>query len=276
MARRRIALSCAVFAACAAIACSPVLADEAHPVAEIRPGVLAGYLAQDSLPDSSALLPPPPAEGSPALAMDQETSRAAIALAGSKRWNLAGSDANLSFPWAAGVFSCALGAPISLVGAPHLYQLLRRTMTDAGQSTRAAKDRYRRPRPFMVNKAATCTPGAEAQLAEDGAYPSGHAAIGWTWALILAEISPAESAAILARGRAFAQSRLVCNVHWQSDVTESLVLAAAVVARLHGDPAFLADLDAAKGDLSALRARKQLPQRDCKAEATALAQPQAP
>jgi acid phosphatase (class A) len=273
---RAISFSSAILAACVGVACGPTRADETHPVPEIRPGVLAGYLAQESLPDSIALLPSPPAEGSPALAMDQEISRAAIALAGSKRWNLAGSDANLSFPWAAGVFSCALNAPISLLGAPHLYQLLRRTMTDAGQSTRAAKDRFHRPRPFMVNKAATCTPGAEAQLAEDGAYPSGHAAIGWTWALILAEISPTESAAILNRGRAFAQSRVVCNVHWQSDVTESLVLAAATVARLHGDPAFLADLEAAKGELAALRAKKQPPQRDCKAEAEALAQPQAP
>jgi len=41
------------------------LADEMG-VREIRPGVLAGYLAKTALPDSLALLPPPPALGSAA------------------------------------------------------------------------------------------------------------------------------------------------------------------------------------------------------------------
>jgi acid phosphatase (class A) len=263
-------------AACLAIAAGCAMGEETHPAADIRPGVAAGYLPQDAVPDSLVLLPPPPAEGSAALTMDREISRAEIALEGSKRWKFAGMDANLSFPWAAGAFVCALGAPVSLLNTPHLYQLLRRTMTDAAQSARAAKDRYKRPRPFMVNKAPTCTPGAEEHLAQDGAYPSGHAAIGWAWALILSEISPEQSSAILARGRAFGQSRVVCNVHWQSDVTESLVLGAATVARLHADSAFLADLDAAKAELAAARAKKQPPQRDCKVEAEALAQQPSP
>ena len=42
----------------------------------------------------------------------------------------------------------------------------------------------------MVNQMATCTPAEETMLREDGSYPSGHNAIGWAWALILAEIAP--------------------------------------------------------------------------------------
>ena len=265
---RRAAL---IVVACITIAARCAIAEEAHPVADVRPGVAAGYLSQNSIPDSLVLLPPPPPEGSAALASDREISQTDIALEGSKRWKLAGMDANLSFPWAAGDFACALGAPVSLLDTPHLYQLLRRTMTDAAQSTRAAKDHYARQRPFMVNKAPTCTPGAVEHLAQDGAYPSGHAAIGWSWALILSEISPDQGSAILTRGRAFAQSRVICNVHWQSDVTESLVLGAATVARLHADPTFIADLTAAKAELAAVRGKKP-PQRDCKVEADALAQ----
>jgi acid phosphatase (class A) len=254
------------------------MADDALPVPEIRPGVLAGYLPRTQVPDSVALLPPPPAEGSAALAMDEEISRTDLALQGAPRWKLAGMDANLSFPWAAGDFACSLNAPVTQQDTPRLYQMLRRAMTDAGSSTHAAKDNYKRKRPFMVNNAPTCTPGAEDGLRQDGSYPSGHTAIGWTWALILSEISPEQGDAILARGRTFAQSRVVCNVHWQSDTIESLELAAGTVARLHGDPVFLADLAAAKSELAAVRARKLPPQRDCKAEADALAQqpPQAP
>jgi acid phosphatase (class A) len=248
-----------------------VAADDA-PVSAIHPDVVAGYLPQTALPDSAALLPPPPAEGSAALALDQDISRTDLALQDTPRWRLAGMDANLMFPWAAGDFSCALNAPVTEEDAPRLYQMLRRTLTDAGRSTGAAKDKYMRKRPFMVNDAPTCTPGAENALRGNGSYPSGHTAIGWTWALILSEISPDQSEAILARGRAFGESRLVCNVHWESDVIEGRFLGAATFARLHAEPAFLADLDAAKSELAAVRAKKLPPQRDCKFEAQALAQ----
>ena len=240
-------------------------ADDAPPVPEIHPGVLMGYLPKTAIPDSLALLPPPPTDGSAVLAMDEEISRTNLALKGTPRWDLAALDADLSFPSAAGDFACALGAPVTQADTPRLYQLLRRAMTDGGSSTGKAKENYMRKRPFMVNKAPTCTPGDEDALTHNGSYPSGHTAIGWTWALILSEISPEQSQAILARGRAFGQSRVVCNVHWESDVIESLTLAAGTVARLHDEPAFLAEL-------AAVRAKKLAPQRDCKAEADALAQ----
>lgn len=44
-------------------------------VPEIMPGVLAGYLKPEALPNSLALLPPPPAEGSAARSLDEEVSR---------------------------------------------------------------------------------------------------------------------------------------------------------------------------------------------------------
>ena len=37
------------------------------PMPEIRSGILQGYLPTEALPNSLALLPPPPAEGSTAL-----------------------------------------------------------------------------------------------------------------------------------------------------------------------------------------------------------------
>ncbi len=90
-------------------------------VPEIHPGILAGYLQPEALPNSLALLPPPPAAGSAALALDEEVSRKSIALRGTPRWNLAAEDANLMFPQAAGTFSCALNAPISeLFSAPRM------------------------------------------------------------------------------------------------------------------------------------------------------------
>ena len=241
------------------------------PVPEIRPGILAGYLKPEVLPNSLALLPPPPAARSAAFAFDEEVSKKSLALRGSPRWELAVEDANLMFPKAAGIFSCALDAPITEEETPHLYILLRRTLADAGLSTYTAKNHYQRIRPFMVNEKPICTPKDEKLLRKDGSYPSGHTALGWAWALILTEIAPDRENAILARGRAFGESRVVCNVHWHSDVVEGRFMGGAAVARLHADPAFRAELETAKAEVAAVRAKGLEPSRDCDAEAKALA-----
>ncbi len=240
-------------------------------VPEIHPGILAGYLDPETLPTSLDLIPPPPSEGSAALSHDEEVSRRSMALQGKPRWALAAEDAELMFPEAAGAFSCALGIPITEQDTPHLYMLLRRTLTDAGFSTYSAKNHYQRKRPFMVNQASICTPEEEAQLRKDGSYPSGHTAIGWAWALILTEIAPDLADAILARGRAFGESRVVCNVHWHSDVVEGRFMGAAAVARLHADPAFRAELEAAKAEVATVRENGLAPLQDCQAETEALA-----
>ncbi|MEA5125920.1 acid phosphatase [Xanthomonas floridensis] len=213
-----------------------------------------GYLEKDQLPDSLRLVPPPPADSSAALANDEAVAKAMLALRDTPRWNLATQDAALSFPAAATHFSCALGVQVDQASTPHLLRLLERSMRDASSSTSAAKAHFQRPRPFMRNAQPMCTPDDDASLRKNGSYPSGHTAIGWAWGLILSEIAPAQRDALLARGRAFGDSRLVCNVHWQSDVLQGRVMGAATVAALHGDPAFEKDLAAARKEIDAARA----------------------
>jgi len=232
--------------------CSNVQAwGQAVAVKEIHPGMLEGYLAEEQLPNSLALLPPPPKDGSAAFARDEEAARASFKLRGSARWDQAIADANLAFPAATDAFSDTLGFEITEKDTPHLYLLLRRTLTDAGLSTYTAKNHYQRKRPFMLNNQPIGTPDEEEGLRKDGSYPSGHTAIGWAWALILCELVPDRTDAILARGYAFGQSRVICNVHWQSDVDAGRIMGAAAVARLHADEEFLADLKKAKAEAKA-------------------------
>ncbi len=114
-------------------------------------------------------------------------------------------------------------------------------------------------------------PGSEESTGRDGSYPSGHTATGWLWALILTEIAPDRTDAVLKRGWEFGQSRAVCNVHWQSDVTQGRVVGAALVARLHANEEFRADLESAREEIEAIRAMDLPQSRDCEAEARALA-----
>lgn len=234
-------------------------------------GRYRGYLAAAAVPSSLIQIPPPPAPGSAALALDEEIARRSFALRDTARWRQAALDADLSFPNAAGIFSCAVGSAITEADTPRLYRLLQRSLADLGASTRSAKRHYQRPRPFMLNGEPICTPEDRADLAKNGSYPSGHNAAGWGWALILAELAPDKADAVLVRGRNYGESRNVCNVHWHSDVMQGRLVGAGTVARLHADPVFQADLAAAKQELAEARKKGLKPQRDCAAEAAALA-----
>ncbi|MEL4073408.1 phosphatase PAP2 family protein [Ochrobactrum sp. GPK 3] len=208
-----------------------------------------GYLQSGELPDSLVLLGAPPAEGSAALGRDEAAREAAIALRGKARWVLARTDADLQFPQPAKNFSCAIGVDISEDKTPHLYKLMRRVLTDAGLSTYGVKNKYNRPRPFVVHNEGTCQPDEEAVLRQDGSYPSGHTAAGWAWALTLAEVNPERADRLLERGLSFGQSRVICNAHWQSDVDAGRIMGAATVARLHSNSEFLADIQLAREEL---------------------------
>lgn len=261
-----IALSVAVVAGCTSIG-TPT---PPTVLPEVRPGYVAGYLQPTELPDSKALLPPPPVAGSAALAADEEVQRATRAFRDTPRWAQAAKDAELQFPKATEHFSCALGMPISAEATPHLNMLLRRVRMDASRATDNAKDYYKRKRPFMVSGDPICTPGELAALKVES-YPSGHASIGWAWALTLVELAPDRQEAILARGLAFAQSRVVCGVHWQSDVEAGRIVGAVTVARLHADPVFMAQMAAARKEVEAARTAHATSPLDCAAEAQALA-----
>jgi acid phosphatase (class A) len=250
---------------------APPVQSAAQSVPPLRPGFLPGYLPTGAAPSSLSLLLPPPAPGSAAQARDEEAAKAALALRGSPRWKQATEDADLSSPKAVETFACAVDVPINETDTPRLYVLLRRTITDAGLATYPTKNKYQRARPFTVNGSAMCTPTDEAFLRENGSYPSGHSAVGWGWALILTEIAPERADAILARGRSFGDSRVVCNVHWLSDVEEGRVIASATVAKLHSQADFRADLAAAGAEVAAARAQGLRPARDCAKEGASLA-----
>lgn len=258
--------SVVLMSGCASVSAPQIPTD----VPELQPGIMTGYLRKEVLPHSLSLLPPPPAANSAAFTADEETYRTTRALRNTPRWTLATEDANLKFPQAAEAFSCALDVPITREATPHLYMLMHRSLTDGGLATYTAKNHYQRIRPFATYNDATCTPDEEAFLRNDGSYPSGHSTIGWTWALTLAEVAPERSDAILARGLAFGQSRVICGVHWQSDVTAGRIVGAGTVARLHGDPVYRAELEAAKKEVAVVRKKGIKPARDCQAEDAAL------
>lgn len=232
-----------------------------------------GYLKQTELPDSLKLLGAPPAEGSGALARDEDARTATLPLRGKPRWDLARLDADLEFPQPAKNFSCAMGVDINEKTTPHLYRLMQKTLTDAGLSTYGVKNTYNRTRPFVVHNEGTCYPVQEPVLRTDGSYPSGHTAAGWAWALVLSEVDPEKTDALLKRGLEFGQSRVICDAHWQSDVDAGRIMGAATVAKLHGNAEFLTDVEAARKEVRAAKANNSSSKLSCAAENAAFLAP---
>lgn len=228
-----------------------------------------GYIPKEKLPNSLDLLGPPPGPASAAYARDEEARNATVPLRGSARASQARLDADLQFPQPARNFSCAMGIDITEAQTPHLYRLMQKVLTDAGLSTYGVKNTYNRVRPFVVHNEGTCFPEQESLLRNDGSYPSGHTAAGWAWALILAEINPDRANTLFKRGLEFGQSRVVCNAHWQSDVDAGRIMGAATVALLQNYAEFRADLDAARKEVLAAKAKSPAPGMDCGAEVAA-------
>ncbi len=257
----------------AAALCNPVRAAGRCGHTPIEPVMPPSrdYLSPEATPDGLRVLAPPPPAGGPVARADRDVFVATRRLAGSARWQVAMADVHSE---AFDHFACALGVHLNAALAPALARLLDRAGT-AGVVD-PVKRYYQTLRPYLGSTAPICQP-ATAELAANGDYPSGHAAGGWMEALILAELAPDRATAILARGRAFGESRLVCGVHSRSAVEAGWLAGAAATAALHAVPAFRADLEVARAELP--RARAAAPPADpaiCRAEAAALNAPVSP
>lgn len=216
-----------------------------------RPGP-PGYLVPGAL-DIIAVLPAAPVPGDARDRADREIFRATRALQGTPRWEIAAVDAGGSPADLYRDFACALDLSLTPEAAPRLTTLLQRATRDAGAAIQASKAHYQRQRPYNVDEGPLCRPREETGDSYD--YPSGHSLVGWTWALLLAELNPSQAGPVLARGRAFGESRVVCGVHNYSAVQAGQLAASALVATLHGSAEFRADLEAARAELAAVRER---------------------
>lgn len=211
----------------------------------------AGYLGT-AVPDDSVFLPPPPADRSAAGKADLAIFRATRAQRGTERWRLATHDDAVNPAKMLEGFGCALEAQLEPAKVPALDRLMQRALVDALTAIGASKDRHNRARPFSRAKGEICV-ARTPELARSSSYPSGHATVGWLDALILTQLAPDRASQILARGRLFGESRVVCGVHYPSDIEAGQVLASGLYATLAADPGFRADLAAAKEELEQAR-----------------------
>lgn len=212
------------------------------------------FLEIDQVPNSLQILPGPPDPASVAFLYDQARYNWGKMQRNTPRGEQAFQDARIGGQHLPDAFSEAFGININPQDTPEIYKLIVGMREDAGDlATRAAKDYYNRQRPFSFYGEMTCNPEQQEELSTNGSYPSGHTSIGWATALVLSEINPDRINDILQRGYQMGESRVICGYHFQSDVDAGRITGAGVVARLHADPGFNAQLEKAKKEFAGLK-----------------------
>ncbi len=213
-----------------------------------------GYM-YGSEPNFLLLLPPYPALGTKQDKIDVAVFRHMQVSDRSVRWKLAQADDQMTYAR----FSEVLGVDLDAARLPIVMHLLKRMERDVLDTTFDAKPYFDRPRPYQ-RFAVKHVCGADAPPKPEpdpkggssaSSYPSGHSAFGWGLALTLAEVAPERAQAILSRGREYGESRVVCAVHYPSDVAAGEIVATAVVERLHAIPEFTSDLVCAQQEYRA-------------------------
>ena len=129
---------------------------------------------------------------------------------------------------------------------PRLQQLADRVEDDVKIYVRAAKDRFRRLRPYKIEpRIEPCIRNVQA----DRSYPSGHSAFGYGMAYLLGDMVPERRSALEARAADYARQRMVCGVHFRSDLDAGRLAAQRLLAEMKHSAAFRAEKAAAAAEV---------------------------
>ncbi len=140
------------------------------------------------------------------------------------------------------IFASILGPKFNAIDLP-LTAALSQHLRDASAVVNPPlKVCFARPRPFVASTAVhpVCEKTAS------NSFPSGHSMVGTLEGLALTQIVPEHSAEILARLDGYAQNRVVCGVHYPSDVAASRVISTSLFGLIAASPAFQKELAAAR------------------------------
>ena len=249
-------------AACAFAFAVPAVAQQAP----------ASYLDHAAIQALADAVPPAPVAGSTQDQADVAGSDRLRALENTDRWMLATRHAELRPTLALAHFDCALGFRVTAEDSPRLVSILERVLHDANEAAELAKARAFRPRPVgadlerpacqVVSPAGRATPS----------YPSGSATVGSAYGQVIAALVPDHAADAIRIGHEIGVSRMVCAMHYPSDVAEGEKLGVAAFRRIAATPAFEADAVVAREEIARARSAA-LTSPACAAERAALATP---
>jgi len=195
--------------------------------------------------DIKTILPAPPEAGSVqqtaelAELRDIQRLRTAARL-DQAHWDDAHEDAT--------AFAAVIGPKFDLKTLPQTAKLLELVQNDQEVLATEAKAYFHRARPFVVDDSLVgCDRGKKFYTS----YPSGHATMAYTLAPVLSALMPQKSEEIEKRAEDYVFSRLVCEVHYRSDLRAGRILGSWAAIQLLRAPSLQPQIAAARAELVA-------------------------
>ncbi|WP_075595735.1 acid phosphatase [Novacetimonas hansenii] len=220
--------------------------------APAHPAPSGPSLSGPPLPDGRVFLPPPPAAETAGSAADASIFADTRVQEGSGRWKLAQRDARHGVGHMLSAFSCAAGFTLSPAHLPRLEALLTRMEARVEPVIALEKAQWNRPRPYSAMELPLCV-AERGEVAHTPSYPSDYATLGWMTGAVLSDLLPTRTAQIMRRARIYGESRVICGVHWHSDVTAGWMNGAVLYTVMRQEADFAQGLDAARTEIEALR-----------------------
>ncbi|MFI4935941.1 MAG: phosphatase PAP2 family protein, partial [Caulobacterales bacterium] len=188
-------------------------------------------------------LPPPPIDGSDATAAELAELRGIAKVTTPDRWEQAKWDNDNENGT---IFQSAVAPGFDLAALPATAKLLAEVRNEEAIAASAAKNYFKRTRPWLIDGTLkTCSRDEKPQTA----YPSGHATMAFAMAVVLAKVMPEVGGQVMTRASNYSENRLVCAMHYRSDIVAGQTLGTAVAIMLLRDPKFEADVASARSEL---------------------------
>ncbi len=202
----------------------------------------AEYIAKDSV-DLFVLLAPPPGPNDPRTTTDLNELRRIQATRSPERVVVAQADDKETVFR----FLVVFDRPLTSEQLPKTAAFFRKLTSEGSAPISAAKVAFGRPRPYAVAKdlERVCPPDTFANRS----YPSGHTSVGYLMGVVLAAMVPEKKEAIFARAQEYGESRMVCGVHYPTDVEAGRIAGTVLAAAAMKTPEFQRDFAAARTEL---------------------------
>ena len=211
------------------------------------------YFTKAQLPNMANILPTPPEFESARFVADQSQYLwGKLQRLDEARCAQAQRDAVYSMATIIEEFGGIFGLEITKEGTPEIYSILQDVCASCDSIYSDAKAYFNRMRPYTYYNEGTIVPEKEEKHRYEGSYPSGHTVLGWTSALLLADIntSPKAMEGLLARGYEFGQSRVIAGYHWQSDVDAGRMAGSVLYQMIRNHERFIGQLARARAEFA--------------------------
>ena len=195
--------------------------------------------------DFATLVPPPPAEDSPAGKLDDQFILDAQKNMTPQRM------ADIQRDFAQDVFvvgAPTLGPKFSKENLPQTAAFFDKVIKETGVGVGPLKQKYKKIRPFQYDKNIH-TPENIASKSGGPTYPSGHSTTGALSAILLSQMVPEKRDVLYARGWEYGTNRVMSGAAYPSDWDAAHIIAELAVEHMMTNPDFQADFQAVKAEV---------------------------